>query len=41
MDIWKELQDEGVDAGLLVGIMDLRAAHLLMEEAAGGWPAVR
>ena len=34
MDIWKELQDEGVDAGLLEEIRRFRAAHPLTEEAA-------
>ena len=31
MDIWKELQDEGVDAGLLEEIRRFRAAHPLTE----------
>ena len=41
MDIWKELQDEGVDAGLLEEIRHFRAAHPLTEEAAARVPAPR
>ena len=41
MDIWKELQDEGVDAGLLEEIRRFRAAHPLTEEAAARVPAPR
>ena len=41
MDIWKELQDEGVDAGLLEEIQRFRAAHPLTEEAAARVPAPR
>ena len=33
MDIWKELQDEGVDAGLLEEIRRFRAAHPLTDGA--------
>ena len=41
MDIWKELQDEGVDAGLLEEIRRFRAAHPLTEKAAARVPAPR
>ena len=41
MDIWKELQDEGVDAGLLEEIRRFRAAHPLTEEAAARVPVPR
>ena len=41
MDIWKELQDEGVDAGLLEEIRHFRAAHPLTEKAAARVPAPR
>ena len=41
MDIWKELQDEGVDAGLLEEIRHFRAAHPLTEKAAARVAAPR
>ena len=41
MDIWRELQDEGVDAGLLEEIRRFRAVHPLTEEAAARVPAPR
>ena len=41
MDIWKELQDEGVDTGLLEEIRRFRAAHPLTEEAAARVPTPR
>ena len=34
MDIWKELQDEGIDPSLLEEIQHFRAAHPVPPEAA-------
>ena len=41
MDIWKELEDEGVDRGLLEEIKAFRCAHSVPEEARGRVPVPR
>ena len=38
MDIWKELQDEGIDAALLEEIRHFREAHPVPPEAAARIP---
>ena len=41
MDIWKELQDEGVDAALLEEVRRFAAAHPVPPEAAARIPKPR